>query len=95
MGRDILHSTWLREQRLLEKQMNCEVDHIVRAHFVQTVQRTKPLLTASGNIDNTEGNKVGDIFTLRVCNKHHFTEWKDGMILKDEPIIKGVNNVHD
>ena len=92
MGRDVLATTVLREQKLIARSMNCEVDHTVLAKWIQTTERTKDVEHVA---PYDKSNQKGAIWTMRLCNRHHFTEWKDAKILKDERIIEGVNNIHE
>lgn len=88
MGRDILTTTHLREQKLIARSMNCEIDHTVLAKWIQTTRR----LTT---VHDSQGNRAGDVDTIRECDRHHFGGFKDAEIIEDERIIEGVNNRHD
>jgi Fe-S-cluster containining protein len=84
MGRDILHSTWLREKSLMDRKLDCEIC-CQRARWVQTVLRLKDV---EGVTPEDRFNHKGEIFVIRLCNRHHFSAWQDGQILSDVPITE-------
>ena len=87
LGRDILHSTWLREKSLMDRKLDCEActTGTRRAHWVQTVLRLKDV---EGVTPEDRFNHNGELFVIRVCNKHNFTAWKDGQIQFVYPITE-------
>ena len=74
MGKSYLASTINRWNRLRDQGLDCEIQCFNRARYVQTVRRVP-------YTEEDKRNMQAEQFTVRVCNKHNYQIYKNGVIL--------------
>ncbi len=77
----------------MARAMNCEIDHIALAHFIETVERIEDSYGKKWDGNRVLEAKAGEIFSLRVCKKHSLWRFKGCKTTQLEPIIEGYNNL--